>query len=366
MSDFVTRLEAELRQAALRQDRAASMPGVALPRVRAFGGLAATAAAVLVIAVVLAGVAAVFLGSEPERGAGGDVPAQLRGAWRLAASVERRVEPAPVQLRLYPKGSERCTRLRAGSKACYAIDNAQGGALEWGTLSTTGNQITFRAKVRAHCRPSPCRDVGTPGVYLWGLEEGTLHLTMLRDELGARPATLTSGPLRRASEPPKTKVPSGWTASRFTSNRYGYSIRYPSGWGARAAASPMPPDGLAADTSTTVDKLAHNARGAAGPMVLIAASEIPEGTAFGQWSAQLQSRVDQSGACASAGGGSPSVDGEPAIVTIYPRCNGKHQQWAAFVHGGRGYQISWWGEPRREDADAPLFREILRTFEFQD
>jgi hypothetical protein len=365
MSDFVTRLESELHRAALRQERAGWPRRVALPRLRALGGPAATAVAILSAVLVAAAVATVFLRSEPEHPAGGDVPAELPGTWRLPAGVKAGVEPAPAELRLYPQGAGRCTGLGAGSKPCYEIDNASGGALEWGTVSVSGDQIIFRATVRTHCRPDLC---GAPGVYSWRVNTGTgsLYLTLLGDELRARAATLSSDPLTRASDPPKTKIPDGWTANRFTSKRYDYSIGYPSEWTALAAASPMPQDGLASDTGDTTDKLSPDAPSDAGPMVLLAASEIPEGTTFGHWSAQVRSRVEQSGTCSEGGVSSPSVAGEPAIVTIYPDCNGTHQQWAAFVHGGKGYQVSWWGEPRRQDADEPLFHKILKTLQFHN
>ena len=128
----------------------------------------------------------------------------------------------------------------------------------------------------------------------------------------------------------------------------------------------MPQDALASDTSDTSDKLSLDARSDVGPMVLIAASEIPEGTTLGSWSGRVRSRVERSGACSDGGGRSASVAGEPAIITIYPDCNGTHQQWAAFVHDGKGYQVSWWGQPGRQDADEPLFHKLLKTFQFHN
>ncbi|MGH2744590.1 MAG: hypothetical protein ACREX8_10425, partial [Gammaproteobacteria bacterium] len=104
MSDFVARLESELHRAALRQERAGRRRWVAQPRLRvALPGLAAAATAAAGIALALAGVA-VFVGSEPERAAQGDVPAPLRGAWRLPAPVELHAEPIAADLRLYPRG----------------------------------------------------------------------------------------------------------------------------------------------------------------------------------------------------------------------------------------------------------------------
>jgi hypothetical protein len=368
MSDFVTRLESELRRAALRQERVGWPRRVALPRLRELGGPAATAVAILSVALVVAVVATVFLRSELERPAGGDVPTELAGTWQLPPGVKVRVGPAPAELRLYPQGAGRCTGLGAGSNPCYEFVKPRGGTLERGTFSVSGAQITFRAMARTHCT-DPCF---APGVYSWRVNpgNGSLYLALLGDELRDRARTLSSGPLTRASDPP---IPDGWTANRFTSKRYGYSIRYPSGWTALAAASPMPQDALASDTSDTVDKLSPDARGDAGPMVLIAASEIPdgttlgpEGTTLGYWSGQVRSRVERSGACSDGGGFSASVAGEPAIVTIYPYCNGRQQQWAAFVHDGKGYQVSWWGQPRRQDADQPLFHKILKTLQFHN
>jgi hypothetical protein len=364
MNDFVTRLESELNRAAIRQERAAGRHGVALPRLRALPGLAATAAAAAGAALALVAVAAVFLGSEPERAAGGGVPAELRGTWRLPTTGERGEDRAPADLRLYSRGSERCAGLGVGAKPCYAIDNFGGGALEWGTFSVAGDRITLRAQVHVYCRPKPCEGVGTPGVYRWRVRDGSLHLAKLRDELSARPGALASAPLTRASEPAKTKIPDGWTANRFTSKRYGYSIRYPGDWSALDAARSMPPDGLATDTSDAVDKLSPDPRRGAVPMVLIAAYEVPEGTTFGRWTPQISSRDGCTGQ--ARGGGSATVDGEPALVMVASECNGTDQQSATFVHGGRGYQVAWWGEPRRWEADAPLFEATLKTFRFND
>jgi hypothetical protein len=368
MSDYVTRLESELHRAARRQERAGSLRGAALPRLRALPGLAATAGAIVSIALVLAGVAAVFLGSERDGAAGGSVPAALRGTWRLpGGTAEEGLDPVPTALRLYPGGSERCTGLGVGANPCYAIDNGRGGALEWGTFSVAGDEITFRAAVNSICRPGPCDDVGTPGVYRWRVQDQSLSLTKLRDGLRARLEVLVAGPLTLRMPPPKTRIPDGWTASRFTSQRYGYSIRYPSDWSALAAARPMPPDGLATDTSDAVDKFSRDPRAGETPIVLIAASEVPMGTTYGRWMPQIKSRVEGSGACAAGGGmGNTSVDGEPAIIVSYADCNERNQQWAAFVHDDRGYQVAWWGEPRRGDADEPLFVEILKTFRFHD
>ena len=54
------------------------------------------------------------------------------------------------------------------------------------------------------------------------------------------------------------------------------------------------------------------------------------------------------------------------MIVSYADCNGRYQQWAAFVHDGRGYQVTWWAKPRRDEAEEPLFEEILKSFRFND
>jgi hypothetical protein len=365
MSDFVTRLETELHRAAIRQERAGGLLGQALPRVRvALPSVATAAIAAAGVAIALMAVA-VFVGSDSQRAAKGDAPAELRGPWQLPP-IEWNAEPVAAKLRLYPQGSTRCSRLGTDSKPCYAIENAQFGALEWGTFSIAGNRITFRAELHA-CNPcdSPGPELRRPGVYRWRVVDGSLYLTPLRDGLTARSDALASGPLTQPTEPaPTGPIPDGWTKKRFESRQYGYSISYPATWSARAAAGPLATDGLTLDTSDAADRFSRDPRGVGVPLLLIAAHEVPRGTTGARWTEQVNRHIEESGGCTSSGGRSATVDGEAARITLYPECNRRHAQWATFVHAGRGYQVSWWGRPGRQRVDAPLFHELLNSFEF--
>jgi hypothetical protein len=365
MSDFVTRLEAELRRAAIRQERAGGLLGQALPGLRVALPSVATAAIVAAGLAIALITVAVFVVSEPERAAKGDVPAELRGAWQLPP-IEWNAEPVAAKLRLYPQGSTRCSRLGADSKPCYAIENVQFGALEWGTFSIAGDRITFRAELHV-CNPcdSPGPELRKPGVYRWRVVDGSLHLTPQRDELTARSDALASGPLTQATEPaPTGRIPDGWTKNRFESKQYGYSIRYPGAWSAMPAANPLATDGLTLDASDTADRFSRDPRGVGVPLLLIAEHEVPPGTTGARWTERVNRHIEESGRCTSSGARSASVDGEAARITIYPECNRRHHQWATFVHAGHGYQVSWWGRPGRQQADAPLFHELLNSFEF--
>jgi hypothetical protein len=279
MSDFVTRLEAELHRAAVRQDDTGGLVADALPRLRlALPGFATAAIAVTAVAIALIAVT-LFVGSESDRAAEGGVPAELLGAWRLPGGVELHAEQVPAELRLYPRGSQRCVRLGTDSKPCYAIENTQWGALEWGTVRISGDRIIFRAELRAYCGGKPCSPAGPevrePGLYRWRVLGSSLELTPLRDPVAVRSGALGSAPLIRAGEPAPARIPERWTDRRFASRQYHYSIRYPDRWSVLAARSPLPADALALDTSDGADKFSRDPRGVGVPLLLIAAHEVP-------------------------------------------------------------------------------------------
>jgi hypothetical protein len=370
MSDFVTRLESELHRAAVRQEQAGRLRSTALPRLRVgLPGLAAAATAAVGIVLAVAAVA-VFLGSDAQRPAHPDVPVELRGAWRLATPVELHVEPITAELHFYAGGSSRCTELGTGSQPCYEIDSSQYGALEWGTFSMAADRITFRARLLTYCvAEDPCAGLPTgttaPGVYRWRAQDGALHLTKRHDEVAARAQAFGAGPLTQAgAPPPTTEVPTTWTARRFTSALYAYSVRYPRQWSVLPATGPMPEDALTIDTSDTVDRFSSDPHGVGVPLLLIGAQAVPRGTTAQDWATQIGDHVEESGGCTSSGARGASVDNEPATITLYSECNRRHTQWATFVHDGRSYQVSWWGEPGRAQVDAPLFDELLGTFRF--
>jgi hypothetical protein len=373
MSDFVTRLEAELHRAAIRQEEAGALRGVALPRVRlALPGLVGGTLAAAAVLVALLSVVVAFIASSPERGLEGGVPAELRHAWRLPSKLVLTYAPMTAELRFYPSDSKRCADLGLGSKPCYAIDGTNGEALEWGTVAISEDLITFRAEQTRWCLPAGCNESGpsstidTPGIYKWGLRNGSLRLTAMRDRAADRPEALASGPLARVGlvRPPRTRIPDEWTSQRFVSKRYGYSVRFPGWWAVRPAAIPLPEGGLLLHTSRTVDKLSPNPRGPELPLLMVGAYDVPRGTTLGEFTATITDLIGSS--CRSSGQRSERIGGEPATVTVYPSCNDQHHQRATLLHGGRGFQITWSGAPGDAARDRPLFERLLRTFTFRD
>jgi hypothetical protein len=369
MTDFVARLEEELHRAAVRQEQSGRLWRRDLPRVRlALPSFAVAAMALAGLALAIAAIA-VFVGSDSTRISRGGVPAELRGTWRLAAPVEFHVEPLTVDLQLHAAGSARCTALGVETEPCYEIENAEFGALEWGALSIAGDQITFRAKLLTYCQALPCPalgpEAGRPGVYRWRVAEGSLRLTMRSDELTARATALGAGPLTRpAGEAHRAKIPEGWTARRFASHRYGYSIGYPRQWRALPAALPMPSEALITEVSDTVDRFSQDPRGIGLPLLAIGATEVSRQTRTDLWTAQVAAHIERSQGCFPSDRRSATVGGAPATITVYTACHRRHTILATFVHDRRAYQATWFGKPGRAKADAPLFHGLLQSFEF--
>jgi hypothetical protein len=331
MNDFVTRLESELRTAALRRERAGRIRGVALPRLRVgLSELPAAAVLSVLLGLAVAGVA-ILLASSPERTARPGVPAPLRGTW----------EHTPTELRVYPRGAERCVNLGLGSSdPCYTIgSSATRVAHEWGTLSVAADELTLNASAGPG-----------PAVYRWRVAGGELRLTELRDPVGTRSRALTGQPLTHVQTQDRDRgVPIGWTARAFASSRYGYSIRYPESWSARAATANGRPD-----------VLSPHPEGGARVSVAITAEDVSAGTLRGRWSAVVNSRPEAA-SCVPRWWAYVNVDGARAMVVRYLRCHGTAQMWASFVQGGSGYTVVWRGGQSRGDGDAPLFEALLKT-----
>jgi hypothetical protein len=334
MTDFVTRLETELHEAAMRRERAGVVRGVALPRARlVLGDLPMAVLASVLLGLVLAG-AAMLLTSSSQRAAQGTLPPALRGIWRAG----------PTELRLYPNAAVRCVNLGLGSSdPCYTIGSSQNGvAQEWGELSVGGDQLMLRPT-----------SGGEPSSYRWRVEGRALRLATVSDGRAARARALTSQPFIHARVRHATpRIPANWTARGFASESHGYWIRYPSDWTARPASAPG-----------KADRLSPASAGAALPVVTIAVQRLPAGTSQGRWSVIVNSRPE-AGGCAPAWYRKRSADGEPAMITRYLACHGADEQWASFVHNGRGYMAVWRGKVGRTAADGPLFDAMLRSITF--
>jgi hypothetical protein len=318
MTDFVTRLEAELHAAALRQERRTPLGAAALPRLRIALGAAPTAALAAVLLALAVAVSALILSLSPPQRAAGELPSTLPGVWRAP----------PTELRLYEAGSTRCVNLGLGSSdPCYTLgDSGSRVATEWGALSRAGNTLTLNGSQHA---------AGT-GIYRWRSAMGMLRLTKLSDHNRTRVRALTAMPLTLARSPNRHPgVPAWWSAQHVTSPRFGYSLRVPHFW--------------SIDTRGRADLLSGDATRQALPEVSLTAGRHSSGEPSG---------------CSRYGVRQLLVGGIKIRVSVYRTCGAPNLQSASFMHHGRGYWITWRGRSKRPERDYARFDALLKTLSF--
>jgi len=323
MTDFVTRLEAELHTAALRQERRGRFGAATMPRLRiALGGLPTAALATALLALGIA-VSALILSLSPPRHAAGGLPPALRGVWRAP----------PSELRLYNAGATRCVNLGLGSAApCYTLgDSGSRVATEWGAVSLAGDTLTLNGRQRA---------AGT-GIYRWRLETGRLQLTKVSDRNRARVRALVAMPLSFVQSPNRhPDVPVGWAAQAVTSPRFGYSLRVPHFW--------------TIDTRGSADLLSGDATRQALPEVSVTAHRLRAGT----------SAAGGHVGCALHDSRTLLVGGTRISVSVYRNCGAPNLESASFTHDGRAYRVTWRGKSRRPENDYARFDALLKTLSF--
>jgi len=330
MTDFATRLEAELHSAAVQRERSGRLRGVALPRLRmVLRDIPAAALATVLFALAVAS-AAILLEASPERPAHMGIPSTLHGVWRAP----------PQELGVYPRGSERCANLGIGSSAaCYTLgESATGVAQEWGSLSVAGDELTLTGTQDS-----------TAGVYRWRIERGALELTKLRDPVSDRARALVTTPLRPVHPARAPKLPIGWASHPFTSRRFGYSLALPAHW--------------SRDTTGPTDRFALHLWRHTLPSISVVAQDLPAGTLPARWTVIFDSQFESSG-CVSQGYRRFIVAGTKFRVSVYGDCGYPNRQSATFMHDGRGYGVIWRGKSTQAERDYPLFDALLKSFDF--
>jgi hypothetical protein len=123
---------------------------------------------------------------------------------------------------------------------------------------------------------------------------------------------------------------------------------------ARAATEPGKPD-----TIRPPDKWGGARLGIAHT---VTAEQLPAGTPADRWWAVVSRRAEK-GCTRAARTWRRTVDGEPAIVSRYLGCDGAAEEWAGFVHRGRGYIVRRHGV---WSADRPNIDVQLKSWLFSE
>jgi hypothetical protein len=142
----------------------------------------------------------------------------------------------------------------------------------------------------------------------------------------------------------------------FTSDLYGYTIRYPGFFDARAATTELRGAAAPLIDSDAVDQL--NAQD--GGVIVLGSGALPADTTLEEWTSSTAT-----GFC-GAPSTSESVDvgGEPGTLSTFASCASMFHQWVTAVHDGRGYHVIWAKDRGSEASDRALFLAMLATFAF--
>ena len=159
-------------------------------------------------------------------------------------------------------------------------------------------------------------------------------------------------------------APSGTTApfvvpalpATFMSDLYGYTIRYPSFFDARAATKELQGAAAPLIDSDVVDQL--NAQD--GGVVVLSSGVLSADATLDEWTASTAT-----GFCDAPSTSEPvELGGEPGTLSTFASCAGMFHQWVTSVHRGRGYHVIWAKYRGTETADRALFMAMLATFAF--
>jgi hypothetical protein len=189
-------------------------------------------------------------------------------------------------------------------------------------------------------RPRPCTSVGL--------------LAAAALLVGCANSAPRTGSLATALSEPTPVAPAPLTSS-FTSPMYGYSIKHPVTFNAKAATAKLTGAAALIIEADNVDVLS-------GPVafVVMAAPDVQAGLTLQRWTADTAT-----GYCGDAAATEAiEINGEPATMSTYSSCGGLFHLWVTAVRDGSGYHIVWVNQRGTEVADRALFESMLATFEF--
>lgn len=166
------------------------------------------------------------------------------------------------------------------------------------------------------------------------------------------------------TEAPPTATPSPAWAT-FTSERYGYSIQYPSDWLASERGGAIRLNGMEIGSPGTDDFRSRDGlqRGVDDGVVVVSAHELEAGESLPDFT----ERVSQSAACQNGGFAldATQLDGEPAEQRIF-ECDVWDWLQVTAIHGDRGYVVWLVATEPPLAHKRPINQQWLTGFHFTD
>ena len=188
-------------------------------------------------------------------------------------------------------------------------------------------------------------------------------------------AVASSPPASPEASTPAVVSPAG-SPSEFTSERYSYALRLPTGWYMRSEGpgkwTPFEISYFGAGTDSFEEDYEGRGEILDFPGITygfyVSASELSKPTTLDAWTDLLASTMHSGSSCQGAPEReSMTVDGEPAIVLNYDRADCTHDHHVLVVgviHGKLGYDLVWLAKRGEDDLRRNTFDALTDTFEW--
>ena len=190
-------------------------------------------------------------------------------------------------------------------------------------------------------------------------------------------AEAPSLPASPAASTPSVASPAA-SPTGFRSERYGYSLRLPTGWYMRSEGpgtwTPFEISYFGAGTDAFEEDYEGRGEILDFPGITygfyVSASELSKPTTLDAWTDLLASTMHATSSCQ----GAPerevmTVDGEPAVVLVYDRTDCTHDHHVLVVgviHGTMGYDLTWLAKRGEDDLRRDTFDAVVSTFRWTD
>jgi hypothetical protein len=186
-------------------------------------------------------------------------------------------------------------------------------------------------------------------------------------------SSATARPPSPSTSPSKIESPAA-SPFVFTSERYGYSVRLPSGWYLRDEGSGKWTIYAIGYAGAGTDSFEEEWEGRTAVRnfpgrtygLYVSAAQLAEPTDVAAWTKDLAGTMRSGSSCQ----GSPALEamtvaGEPAQALIYDRTDCTHDHHVVVVgvlHGRMGYDLMWLAKRGENDARRDQLMDILGTF----